>query len=125
MLIFHPHRGRQLMALTLSMGLAACAEPSIPAAPTETSALTGKITQGTVVAIRSVHTGPGDNAAGAINAVLQALAQPPLHNPITADEIVVERDNKSSISLTPGTVTVSVGDQVTIVEAGTTSVHPN
>ncbi len=111
------------LLIALSFNLAACAQPAIPPAPAETSPLTGKITTGTVAAVRPVDINAPSGALTSVNAVLIALGEAPATTPIHATEIVVERDNHTAISIATHHTGLAQGDLVSVVEAATTSLH--
>jgi hypothetical protein len=116
-------RVRPWLLIALSFNLAACAQPAIPPAPLETSPLTGKITTGTVAAVRPVDINPSSGALITINTVLTALGEAPITGPVHGREVVVERGNRTAISIATPHTNLNTGDQVSVVEAATTSVH--
>jgi hypothetical protein len=121
-----PFLARQcrLLALpALCVSLAACASQSLPAAPIETSPLAGKITAGTVASIRPVDIESPSGALTTVNAVMTALGEQAVRAPVHDSEVVVEKDNHSAISLAVPETDLTPGNQVSVVEAATTSLH--
>jgi len=114
---------RPHLFIALCLSMAACAQAPIPQAPPETSPLTGKITSGTVAAVRPVDINAPSGALTTVNAVLTALREPPVTGPVRGSEIVVERENHTAISIATPDTNLNAGDQVSVVEAATTSVH--
>jgi hypothetical protein len=111
-----------LAALPLLAGCAAHA-PVQPVA--QTSPLSGRMTTGTVVAVRAVNL-PAGNAA--LAQVLTSLGQPAAGNPPPAEEVVIRRQDSSVVSVIelqqPGQPSFAPGTSVSIAEAAATAVRP-
>lgn len=107
-----------LGALPLLAGCAARA-PVQPVA--QTSPLNGRLSTGTVVAVRQVNIA-ANNAA--LARVLTGLGQPPAGDPPPAEEVIIRRQDSSVVSMIearrPG---FTPGESVNIAEAAATALH--
>ena len=108
-----------LGALPLLAGCAARA-PVQPVA--QTSPLSGRMSSGTVVAVRAVNV-PSGNAA--LAQVLTSLGQPSAGDPPPAEEVVIRRPDSSIVSvIEPQQPGFTPGTRVNIAEAAATALHP-
>ncbi len=114
---------RSYGAAALALLLASCAAQPLAPPPMESSPLTGKLTQGTVLSVRTINLTPTDSAMIGVNAVLSGLGLPSAHQSITASELVFRRQDRGTVSLVQPPSTLQPGDRATIVEAATTTVQ--
>ncbi len=105
--------------------LTGCATPPLPAPVAQTSPMTGRMTQGTVVAVRAVNV-PAGNAA--LAKVLTSLGQPAAASTPAAVELIIRRQDSTIVSIVQpqqaGQPAFAPGESVNIAEAASTAVHP-
>ena len=111
-----------LGALPLLTGCAARA-PVQPVA--QTSPLNGRLSTGTVLAVRPVNVAAGN---AALARVLAGLGQPSASDPPSAEEVIIRRQDSSVVSVIetrqPGQPGFTPGESVDIAEASATALHP-
>jgi outer membrane lipoprotein SlyB len=111
--------------LVMSPFLTGCARRTLPAPTAQTSSLQGRFETGTVVAVRNVNSGDGNNA---VNQILTALGQTSVTGWKPAVEIVIRRRDNTVTSIIQsqqaGQPEFVPGEKVAIVEAAATVVRP-
>jgi outer membrane lipoprotein SlyB len=102
--------------------LAGCAAPAPVRPVAQTSPLNGRLSTGTVVAVRPVNVAAGN---AALARVLAGLGQPSASDPPPAEEVVIRRQDSSVVSVIearqPG---FTPGEDVNIAEAAATVLRP-
>jgi outer membrane lipoprotein SlyB len=111
--------------LSMSAFLSGCAGLTLPAPTAQTSSLQGRFETGTVISVRNVNSGDGNDS---VNQILGALGQTPITGWKPAVEIVIRRrDNTVTSIIQPqqaGQPEFVPGESVAIVEAAATVVRP-
>ncbi len=104
----------------LCLALASCAAPPPP--PPQPTPLVGRVTQGTVLAVRGIS-----GADTGARLVQSALGLNPLEPQTGAHEILVGHDTGAvAVLLTqPGAAPLQPGQSVEIIEAADTALKPN
>ena len=118
----HPRKNLCLALLGALPLLAGCAARAPVQPLAQTSPLRGRLSTGTVIAVRPVDI-PAGNAA--LARVLAGLGQPTASDPPPAEEVVIRRPDSSVVSVVearqPG---FTPGERVNIAEAAATALHP-
>jgi outer membrane lipoprotein SlyB len=114
-----------LALLAAVPALTGCAAPPRPTPVAQTSPLTGRMTQGTVVSVRTVDVAAGNTA---LAKVLTSLGQPAAASTPPAVELIIRRQDSSIVSVVQpqqaGQPVFALGESVNIAEAAATVVHP-
>ncbi len=106
--------------------LAGCTGHVAPAPIIQASPLTGRLTAGVIVSVRSID--PGLSPA-ITNSILTALGQAPVNLArVSATEIVIRRADQTGTSIVEpvrsGALGYAPGERIAIVEAAATVIHP-
>ena len=113
-----------LLLSTLPL-LAGCAAQPALRPTAQTSPLNGRMSSGTVVAVRAVNVSAKNTA---LSLVLTSLGQPPASDPPPAQEVIIRRQDSSIVSVVetppPGQPAFAPGTRVSIAEAAATVVRP-
>jgi hypothetical protein len=106
--------------------LAGCAHYVVPVATVEPAPLTGRLTSGVVVSVRSINA-TQDTAL--THSILIALGQSQVNIPaLPAEEVVILRADQTATSIVEpahsGPTGYAAGEKIAIVEAAATMIHP-